>query len=937
MASRYWVGGTAAWDGTAGSKWALTSGGAGGQAVPTSADDVFLDGNSGAVTVTVQTAVAVGGSVNCTGFTGTLVQTTNMNIGSATAGDFILGSGMTFTWSAGAIKLTTTKVAATSINLAGKTVGNFTINGNGASFVLANDIIASVACAFSGGSVDFNGFNVTCGNLSNGNTLTRSVNMRGGSITITGTGAIFDAPAGTLTFTWTAGAKFVLSNVSASAKTFAGGTNTTYPLIQVAGGASAGTVTFSGAFTCAGFIWDADSNVVYTVSTTYTATSLLSNGTSGHNASIKSTAAGTPFTLAVSAQPTVSFCTVKDCTASGGTPFIALNSTSVSGNTNWSFASIVIITKGLIYNVARQTTPTKALKYTVRANAPPQTKSLKYTIRLSHSAITKSLKYSVARQTALTKSLKYTIAAFASAVTKSLKYTVPHKVTKTLSLVYEIVGIYKLTKSTRYAVRTTPADSRAWTPADTTLPDWWIDASQLAGLVDGDPVTSWDDESGNLAPAVVGTFSAPHYKTNILNGKPVVRFVAASNEALRALPNTGAGAMTMFAVGKLNGGADGRLIGGIYPLKRNWLIGWWNGTEDSLYAEGFVNSGGTATTAVKVYSAVLTGSLTSFYNEGNLIASNTGGLANINSGVALSGYDATGSSELSNGDIAEVLIYNSALNTADRQKVEGYLAWKYGTQAQLDVSHPYYSAAPTYGVVGLPKVHKSLAYAVSFRTTATKQLKYEIRINHALTKALKYTIRRTPSAITKALRYEIRGHTALTKSAKYTIRGAHSISKALKYTIAKNIALTKSLRYEIRGRTSFTKALKYTLRTTPAAKTKSLKYTIAKQTALTKSLRYVIFHVTALTKSLKYIIVRTNSKTLSLAYVVHGHTAITKSLKYVVAHQYVLTKTMTYTVLKDPYHKVHGLYSPTPSPYHKQNLYTPAPKRFTKAGGYTPF
>ena len=43
MAARYWVGGTANWDATAGTKWALTSGGAGGQAVPTSADDVFID------------------------------------------------------------------------------------------------------------------------------------------------------------------------------------------------------------------------------------------------------------------------------------------------------------------------------------------------------------------------------------------------------------------------------------------------------------------------------------------------------------------------------------------------------------------------------------------------------------------------------------------------------------------------------------------------------------------------------------------------------------------------------------------------------------------------------------------------------------------------------------------------------------------------------
>ena len=53
MADRYWVGGTATWDATVGTKWSTTSGGAGGASVPTSADNVFFDANSGAVTVTV--------------------------------------------------------------------------------------------------------------------------------------------------------------------------------------------------------------------------------------------------------------------------------------------------------------------------------------------------------------------------------------------------------------------------------------------------------------------------------------------------------------------------------------------------------------------------------------------------------------------------------------------------------------------------------------------------------------------------------------------------------------------------------------------------------------------------------------------------------------------------------------------------------------------
>lgn len=70
MADRYWVGGTANWDGTAGTKWATTSGGTGGAAVPTSADDVYFDAASGAVTVTAVTTRSCR-NIDFTGFTGT--------------------------------------------------------------------------------------------------------------------------------------------------------------------------------------------------------------------------------------------------------------------------------------------------------------------------------------------------------------------------------------------------------------------------------------------------------------------------------------------------------------------------------------------------------------------------------------------------------------------------------------------------------------------------------------------------------------------------------------------------------------------------------------------------------------------------------------------------------------------------------------------------
>jgi hypothetical protein len=64
MATYYWVGGTGTWDSATTTNWASSSGGAGGAGVPTSADDVVFDANSGtAATVTVASTAAC---LNCT-------------------------------------------------------------------------------------------------------------------------------------------------------------------------------------------------------------------------------------------------------------------------------------------------------------------------------------------------------------------------------------------------------------------------------------------------------------------------------------------------------------------------------------------------------------------------------------------------------------------------------------------------------------------------------------------------------------------------------------------------------------------------------------------------------------------------------------------------------------------------------------------------------
>jgi hypothetical protein len=48
------------------------------------------------------------------------------------------------------------------------------------------------------------------------------------------------------------------------------------------------------------------------------------------------------------------------------------------------------------------------------------------------------------------------------------------------------------------------------------------------------------------------------------------------------------------------------------------------------------------------------------------------------------------------GVFYEIIAYNTVLSTTERQTVEGYLAWKWGLQAQLPSTHPHISAAPIF-------------------------------------------------------------------------------------------------------------------------------------------------------------------------------------------------------------------------------------------------
>jgi hypothetical protein len=46
------------------------------------------------------------------------------------------------------------------------------------------------------------------------------------------------------------------------------------------------------------------------------------------------------------------------------------------------------------------------------------------------------------------------------------------------------------------------------------------------------------------------------------------------------------------------------------------------------------------------------------------------------------------------GSIAEAIILPTALAAPERQRIEGYLAWKWGLQGNLPADHPWKAAPP---------------------------------------------------------------------------------------------------------------------------------------------------------------------------------------------------------------------------------------------------
>ena len=216
-----------------------------------------------------------------------------------------------------------------------------------------------------------------------------------------------------------------------------------------------------------------------------------------------------------------------------------------------------------------------------------------------------------------------------------------------------------------------------------------LDADAITGKSDTDSLDQWNDISGegNHAETWSGV-SNPVYRTDQMNGKPVVRY--SGSEGLLVPHDTSLALspeFTIFAVADLTATTSG--VDNIRTIlskelsfsdRNYWLVQW-----DGDWV-GRISESGTARQVESDEGAVTDPALISYRADGSNLNLFVDGEAQV-LGDSYSSID-TQSAPVGigrqaddarswHGDIAEILIYNTALSDEDRESVEQYLGEKW--------------------------------------------------------------------------------------------------------------------------------------------------------------------------------------------------------------------------------------------------------------------
>lgn len=227
-----------------------------------------------------------------------------------------------------------------------------------------------------------------------------------------------------------------------------------------------------------------------------------------------------------------------------------------------------------------------------------------------------------------------------------------------------------------------------------TVAELVLKADTLA-LTSGASVTTWPNTGSGGASLNATGATVPTYVTNVVNGKPVVRF-AGSGQKLTVANFPFTGPLSILAVVRFTAADLYAAIAMMGPADIVELRGSAaNYTPELIVNATQVGAGPPGImTAWHLVEGVYSGGTATGYLDGTLQASLAiAAPSTADKTVTIGNSPAPQGQDLI-GDIAEVVVVGTNLAVADRQKLEGYLAWKYGLQGNLPAGHPYKSAAP---------------------------------------------------------------------------------------------------------------------------------------------------------------------------------------------------------------------------------------------------
>ena len=263
-------------------------------------------------------------------------------------------------------------------------------------------------------------------------------------------------------------------------------------------------------------------------------------------------------------------------------------------------------------------------------------------------------------------------------------------------------------------------NDQPWTPAQlgSSLALWLDAADSSTIMLNGSTVSQWNDKSGNARHVLQATAAnQPSYVANSLNSKPGIDWGSVSSD--KQLSNSPI-SYTMnraYGVADWNGGAS-------FPSFNALLAFGGNGGGNSIQG----NPGGNA----------LFGGTTLFLN-GSASSTNNALSTMQNPTVFASGQDTTGTRTFLSigsdgiatrgwrGLIYEVILSASPLSLDDSQKLEGYLAWKWGLTNNLPANHPYKWNGAEFGGVNITDTDAQ-TYIAAVETADGQSLENNTRV-----------------------------------------------------------------------------------------------------------------------------------------------------------------------------------------------------------------